>query len=330
MYVKELEIILKNGAKIYGELDSPQEKGLWKTVILFHGSGPSDRHATVETMGRVVSHNFDLLNESLVSAGYAVFRYDKRESYDINVIIQDAREVAEFVSGLHEVSEILFYGWSEGVRVCATLISEFMEVKAMVLQSGIARGWSSYFEYILRELTVEKFEELDMNDDGILELSDFVNCMPNATSITFSLYLLVFNINEDGSKSFNKILDPEQKGSFSIKDNWMPLADEIIADPTTLIQFAENAPGETWEGILRDVKKAKIPILVLHGLNDGWISPVESIQIARTARNYADVVFFKGLGHSLSKVLSPLEDEGGVMEGEAIAVIIDWLKKNIG
>ena len=44
---------------------------------------------------------------------------------------------------------------------------------------------------------------------------------------------------------FNEELDPERKGRFSIIDNWIPLADEIVADPTTLIRFAENAPGET-------------------------------------------------------------------------------------
>lgn len=112
---------------------------------------------------------------------------------------------------------------------------------------------------------------------------------------------------------FNEELDPEGKGRFSIIDNWIPLADEIVADPTTLIRFAENAPGETWAGILDDIKKIQLPILVLHGLNDGWISPVEAVQIAKAARNNADIILFKGLGHSLSKVSSPLKDEGGTI-----------------
>lgn len=47
MFVKELEITLENGMKISGELDLPERQGQWKTIILFHGSGPSDRHATV-------------------------------------------------------------------------------------------------------------------------------------------------------------------------------------------------------------------------------------------------------------------------------------------
>lgn len=156
MFVKEFEITLENGMKISGELDSPERQGQWKTIILFHGSGPSDRHATVESMGRIVSHNFDLLSEGFVKAGYAVFRYEKKENYDIEKIIQHAREVTRFVVGLPEVGEILFYGWSEGVRVCTALVSEFPNVRALILQSGIAEGWSSYFSYILQELTVEK------------------------------------------------------------------------------------------------------------------------------------------------------------------------------
>lgn len=109
----------------------------------------------------------------------------------------------------------------------------------------------------------------------------------------------------------------------------IPLADEIVADPTTLIRFAENAPGETWAGILDDIKKIQLPILVLHGLNDGWISPVEAVQIAKAARNNADIILFKGLGHSLSKVSSPLKDEGGTIEDEVIVRVVKWLKKNV-
>lgn len=316
MFVKELEITLENGMKISGELDLPERQGQWKTIILFHGSGPSDRHATVESMGGIVSRNFDLLSEGFVKARYAVFRYDKRENYDIEIIIRDAREVTRFVSGLSEVEGILFYGWSEGVRVCTTLVSDFPNAQALILQSGIAEGWSSYFSYILRELTVEKLKELDNNSDSILEISDFLNCIPDSTSISFSLYLLILGTDKEGNMKFNEELDPEGKGRFSIIDNWIPLADEIVADPTTLIRFAENAPGETWAGILDDIKKIQLPILVLHGLNDGWISPVEAVQIAKAARNNADIILFKGLGHSLSKVSSPLKDEGGTIEDE--------------
>ena len=247
----------------------------------------------------------------------------------IEIIIRDAREVTRFVSGLSEVEGILFYGWSEGVRVCTTLVSDFPNVQALILQSGIAEGWSSYFSYILRELTVEKLKELDNNSDSILEISDFLNCIPDSTSISFSLYLLILGTDKEGNMKFNEELDPEGKGRFSIIDNWIPLADEIVADPTTLIRFAENAPGETWAGILDDIKKIQLPILVLHGLNDGWISPVEAVQIAKAARNNADIILFKGLGHSLSKVSSPLKDEGGTIEDEVIVRVVKWLKKNV-
>lgn len=212
MFVKELEITLENGMKISGELDLPERQGQWKTIILFHGSGPSDRHATVESMGGIVSRNFDLLSEGFVKARYAVFRYDKRENYDIEIIIRDAREVTRFVSGLSEVEGILFYGWSEGVRVCTTLVSDFPNAQALILQSGIAEGWSSYFSYILRELTVEKLKELDNNSDSILEISDFLNCIPDSTSISFSLYLLILGTDKEGNMKFNEELDPEGKG----------------------------------------------------------------------------------------------------------------------
>ena len=104
------------------------------------------------------------------------------------------------------------------LRVCTALVSEFPNVRALILQSGIAEGWSSYFSYILQELTVEKLKELDNNSDGILEISDFLNCIPDSTSITFSLYLLIFGMDKDGNMQFNEELDPERKGRFSIID----------------------------------------------------------------------------------------------------------------
>ena len=108
MFVKELEITLENGMKISGELDLPERQGQWKTIILFHGSGPSDRHATVESMGGIVSRNFDLLSEGFVKARYAVFRYDKRENYDIEIIIRDAREVRDLFLAFLKGKEFCF------------------------------------------------------------------------------------------------------------------------------------------------------------------------------------------------------------------------------
>ena len=99
MFVKELEITLENGMKISGELDLPERQGQWKTIILFHGSGPSDRHATVESMGGIVSRNFDLLSEGFVKARYAVFRYDKRENYDIEIIEKHHNQKLDSPSG---------------------------------------------------------------------------------------------------------------------------------------------------------------------------------------------------------------------------------------
>ena len=71
--------------------------------------------------------------------------------------------------------------------------------------------------------------------------------------------------------------------------------------------------------LLEDLEKNMLP----------WISPVEAVQIAKAARNNADIILFKGLGHSLSKVSSPLKDEGGTIEDEVIVRVVKWLKKNV-
>lgn len=328
MRVKETEIKLENGEVIKGELDMPSSGDKWKTFVLIHGSGNSDRHASIIVNGQVVSHNFDEIAALLTKEGYAVFRYDKREAADINKIIADAKAVIQAVSQMDEVKELLLYGWSEGVRVVSEVMKD-AKATGLILQSGIAEGWSSYFDYILKNLTVEKFRMLDTDNDGVLTLADFAGCIPDGTSLTFSIYILVFDKLSDGKVQFKKELDPENKGAFSI-DRWLELADEIVADPTTLIRFAENAPGETWKGILDKVKTIDVPVLILHGLNDGWIAPSESTKIAMNCRDYADIKIFSGLGHSLEKVDSPLKDEGGIIEKEVLEEISNWLRTKIG
>ena len=229
MFVKELEITLENGMKISGELDLPERQGQWKTIILFHGSGPSDRHATVESMGGIVSRNFDLLSEGFVKARYAVFRYDKRENYDIEIIIRDAREVTRFVSGLSEVEGILFYGWSEGVRVCTTLVSDFPNAQALILQSGIAEGWSSYFSYILRELTVEKLGySLRVSVRNIETIKD--------TGMYMAPNIQLFELDIDKESNIGKFF----KGSDLVIGAIGPSAD--YSEKMLLEAMAENIP----------------------------------------------------------------------------------------
>ena len=80
-------------------------------------------------------------------------------------------------------------------------------------------AWSSYFSYILRELTVEKLKELDNNSDSILEISDFLNCIPDSTSISFSLYLLILGTDKEGNMKFNEELDPEAVSLFFATSN---------------------------------------------------------------------------------------------------------------
>ena len=97
MTVKEVEVKLANGEVLKGELDMPVIGDKWKTFILIHGSGNSDRHSSIVVNGQVVSHNFDEIAQTMTDAGYAVFRYDKREMADIDTIISDAREVVNKV-----------------------------------------------------------------------------------------------------------------------------------------------------------------------------------------------------------------------------------------
>ena len=327
MVVKNIEIPVFPGVIISGELDCPAGKGPWNTVILFHGSGPSDRHATVSVAGETVSRNFELLAVRLVNAGFAVFRYDKRESSLVEEIISDARSVVENISSLEEVAGLYFYGWSQGVQVATQIAKEVPDVKGLILHAGIAEGWSSYFSYILEELVISKFKQLDTDGDGVLHLSDFREFVPVPTSVAFALSVMVLIGFEEGDLRFHQALDPKGQGSFSIQEDWIPLAKTIVKDPTLMKQFAPNAPSENWDGILEDVKAITAPMLVIQGDRDGWVSPKAAEKIAEAGGALADLRVFPGLGHSLSPAISPWDDVGGIMDEKPLAEIEHWLQR---
>lgn len=101
MFVKELEITLENGMKISGELDLPERQGQWKTIILFHGSGPSDRHATVESMGGMASlcitKASELLGENIIINRIFLINPSKAKESDLylgDISIIDGNSVA--------------------------------------------------------------------------------------------------------------------------------------------------------------------------------------------------------------------------------------------
>lgn len=327
MIKKDIEISLSEKEVILGEFDYPVGKGPWNTVILFHGSGPSDRHATVKIGDKIISQNFDILTEKLVKAGFAVFRYDKRGSFFIDKIISDARVVVKYVSSLKEVNNLFFYGWSQGVQVATAMAKEFSKVKGMILHAGIAEGWSSYFSYILEELVVCKLKQLDKDNDGVLQIKDFESFVPAPTSVSFALYLMVLKVLEHGKIGFNKAIDPKVTGKFSIEEDWIPLAKAIVRDPTLLKEFTTEAPSEIWYGILEDIKEISVPMLVIQGECDGWVSPRDSNKIAKAGGKLAELCVISGFGHSLSPTMSPLDDVGGIIDDKPLEKMQQWLLK---
>lgn len=324
---REIEILDRNNQKIYGVFEYPEGYTVCKTVIFFHGSGASDRDGTVSLMGKSISENFKVISEELVKAGFAVLRYDKRDAFHIENIIEDAKTVVAYALKQKEIGDIYFFGWSEGVRVEAEIIGDFPMVKGIIMHAGIAEGWPAYFKYLLCELATKRLEELDRDKDKIVKLEDFKYFVPDATSSTFALSVLVIKAEEDGKFSIAKHLDKEGRGQFHIKEDWHPLVKEIASNPKELGKYSINPPSEEWNGFLEHIEAFTGPILILHGINDGWVNPEEAVKIAKAKRESADIVLFAGLGHSLQRVDSPLHDEGGTIEPEAILTIKDWLIK---
>lgn len=317
--------IKSNDSPVNGQLEYLQDSQQKNVVIFIHGSGESDRDATVNFMGKVVSKNYKTISDKILNKGFAAFRYDKNYSCEIDKIITDAINVTKYIKSREDINKIFIYAWSEGVRVLINVLNEISDIDGVILQSGIASGWQTYFEYILQELVPQKLNMLDTNKDGVVTVDDFKNFRFDASSSSFTFNAMILKRSHNGCIKFNENIDFESKGYFDIEKDWIPIAKKISEDPRLLSDYVYNAVKEIWSGNLRDFSKYKNPVLILHGINDGWVNPQEAVRIAKATKLNSKVILFSGLGHSLQRVNDPLEDVGGMIDQSAIEEIEKWL-----
>lgn len=319
-----IEGIEKN---IAGQLEYDiKNKDTEKNIVLFiHGSGESDRDGSVYFANRIVSKNFKIISDMLVKNDISTFRFDKNYGYQIHKIIQDAICVTKYLKNRNDVGKIYIYGWSEGVRVIANIIKEIDGIDGLILQSGVAKGWDSYFKYILEELVSAELRKIDKDNDGLVNICDFEDYEFNSSSVSFAFNTMLLRHLDNGVLKFNDKVDTNRDGVLDIENDWISIAKRVGDNSLNIANYVENFFLDSWNGELKVFSKFDKSVLILHGINDGWVNPVESVEFTKAMSQNVDIKLFPGLGHSLQKVNSPLEDIGGEVDVEAIEDILNWL-----
>ncbi len=141
----EKSVSIGEGAEtLFGTLTLPAQKGPFDAVLIWSGSGPTDRD------GNFSGHNnncLEMLAHGLADAGYASIRADKRGigesvaavSNEIDLrfetYIDDAVRWAEFLKQVPGVRHILLLGHSEGALI-QTMVAQRFTAAGLVLVAG--------------------------------------------------------------------------------------------------------------------------------------------------------------------------------------------------
>ena len=167
---------LHEGKAVYGNFSTPENSGLFCTVIINPGTGANDRDGTLPMVGgNVVCLYPGLLNETLkpykqlsdalVDAGYAVLTYDKLEyTYTTPAQLGDVtfeklwlpvNSAIDYLKTRSEVdtANIILMGHSEGSTVIPYIAKKRSDVRALVSIAGPRTPLDSLMAFQILNIT---------------------------------------------------------------------------------------------------------------------------------------------------------------------------------
>ena len=307
------------------------------TVILFHGSGPYDMDATyTATPGaEPVSANFKLLAETLSANGIAVLRFNKRgvlpggqidwlqvQASTLDRLVEDSLAVIDSSFEQPEINadSLYLYGWSEGAWVIANAAQE-RDIAGLIMQGAPDGALDTILPYQLLELGIPYLKETtDADSNGLLTLEE-ISQMP-AGPIAYSGNFFFYEPGSDvANPSANSFTDRNGDGQFHITQEVEPIMEMYISNYS---QFAPQVESSYQTGDL--IAGLNVPVLLIHGENDGWV-PLSSGQALAKASDNTTLISYEGLGHALSPVENPAEDSFTEMAEDPIQDIITWMQE---
>lgn len=307
-------------------------------VILVHGSGPYDMDASYITAPgeEPLSANFRLIAESLPTEGIAVLRYHKRgvlglneydfaqvqRSYNLDVLVEDARAVLDFALTLDDIDpeQVYLYGWSEGAWVIANLAAadETDSVAGLVMMGAPDGDLSEMLEVQWLENGLPYLHDVtDTDGDGLLTVEELSAVPAGPVGYLAGAFLLTPS-GDDGAV-VNSMVDSDRDGALHIDDEITPLLETYVANYSAYLPQIDSS-YQTAE-LVADLD---LPVLVQHGEMDGWVPLAMGTAISE-AGCCATLLTYAGLGHALSLTESFNTDSFGVMEAEPIADLAAWL-----
>lgn len=161
---------LHDGKMVNGTFTRPNGTDRFPTIIINPGSGPNDRDGTIQMAGSNVAclypgllnttlKPYKELSDALVSAGYAVLRYDKLEFtypttlgaitfHKLWLPVESAIDYAKTRADV-DTNKIILIGHSEGSAIIPFIARHRSDVKALVSIAGARTPFDSLLAYQL-------------------------------------------------------------------------------------------------------------------------------------------------------------------------------------
>ncbi|GAB5493829.1 MAG: alpha/beta hydrolase [Phototrophicaceae bacterium] len=308
-------------------------------VILVHGSGPYDMNATSFDSSldstEPISENFLLIAEYLAENGYASLRYNKRgvralDDYDweavqastLDVLIDDAGAVIDFAQTLDAVDSdnIFLYGWSEGAWVVSNITTMRDDIAGLILQGAPQGSLADVLPYQYQEIALDYLRDVvDSDEDGLLSLDDIADVPMGSTQLMLPFFFYDPSSSPD-NPIVNQFVDQNGDDLIDIDEELVPMISMYLSN---IGGFLPPVDASYDTGAL--VAEATIPTLLLHGVNDGWVSVENAETIAEVSPDNTTLITYPELGHALSVTEILAEDGFYPMDAESLTDLVAWL-----
>jgi uncharacterized protein len=169
-------------------------------------------------------------------------------------------------------------------------------------------------------------------NDGKVDLTGLINAI-SGTGGTVAKTQVSFMFALDSSPQtpkLNTFIDQNQDGFIDLQNEAVPIVNNYYRDdPSVLGVYASSVALP----VLQDVAaKIKVPVLILQGENDVNI-PASDAQLLlelleKNGNTQTTLKLYPGLGHSLGKAESMIDDNFRSIEPQPIIDLAEWLKNH--
>jgi len=129
----------------------------------------------------------------------------------------------------------------------------------------------------------------------------------------------------------NPFLDTNHDGAIDLATEFVPRLDAILAmymSPRG--PYATYSPARALPALIAQAPRLRRPVLILQGANDANVPARGARQLAAALAANPDhtLLLYPGLGHTLGRAASPINDNFRPIAPAPLAGLISWLTRH--